>query len=275
MPEDKPADKPTEKPNPRQLLDALKSLTKRTEALMRRDADAEEPSVPVDLSPEDIGQMFDLLLARVPLEERKDFLDLHLSGFNTATTGDSARSDKHPPSNDPTAPVQTAADSRADSRRRYFADAHREAQRDDEARLEAQSDYDRCFYAIEGSRAPLPLAGERSHTYRVRMLRGLQKYSDEHKGVDLASITDPKLFEVIDRRIRADALQVAHNPEAMQKYFGAVSEGLREVIEEDPRTGRKISRFVGPVSACLAPFRLPSMRAVFDRDLLREGRRRG
>ena len=187
--------------------------------------------------------------------------------------------DADDPDHRPGDPKQTAADdadlSRADAARLRHADAARSERQNEEEREQAQADYDRVFYAIEGSRAPLPLAGEWARTYRVRMLKQLQKYSAEHKGIDLATIADPKLFEVVDQRIRADALAIAHDPAAMQTYFGAVSEGLREVIETEPRTGRRFSRFVGPISATLEPFRLPRMKAKFDQETIREAKRRG
>ena len=61
----------------------------------------------------------------------------------------------------------------------------------------------------------------------------------------------------------------------MQQYYEAALPGLREVIEEDPRTGRRISKFVGPIAATLAPFRLPSMRVRFDQDVIQASKRRG
>jgi hypothetical protein len=241
--------------------------------------------------------MIDLLIARIPEESRQDFLDLHLSGALLAEGGagmdattrrrparrkdDDDRNGDDPDDPDHRAgdPKQTAADDadrgRADAVRLRYADAARAERQNEEEREQAQADYDRVFYAIEGSRAPLPLAGEWARTYRVRMLKQLQKYSAEHKGIDLATIADPKLFEVVDQRIRADALAIAHDPAAMQTYFGAVSEGLREVIETEPRTGRRFSRFVGPISATLEPFRLPRMKAKFDQETIREAKRRG
>jgi hypothetical protein len=187
--------------------------------------------------------------------------------------------DPEDPDRQGTDPKQTAADDddrsparRADAAR---AEAAREEAENEDNRYQAQGDFDKVFYALEGTRAPPPLAGERARTYRVRMLRQLQKYSPEHKDVDLAAIPDPKLFELTDRRIRADALGVAHDPAAMQRYFEAALPGLREVISEDPRTGRRVSKFYGPVEATLAPFRLPQMRAKFDQDVIRESKRRG
>jgi hypothetical protein len=271
-----------------QIGERLKGLKERADA--KKD-DAEE------LTPEQIGKMFDLLIERIPAEQRQDFLDLHLSGALIAEGGagmdaatrrrrarrkdddDRSGDDPDDPDHRPGDPKQTAADdadlSRADAVRLRHAAAARSERQNEEEREQAQADYDRVFFAIEGSRAPLPLAGERARSYRDRMLKQLRKYSADHKDIDIATIADPTLFALVDQRIRADALAVARDPAAMQAYFGAVSEGLREVIEEDPRTGRRISRFVGPVSATLAPFRLPPMRARFDQDILREAKRRG
>jgi hypothetical protein len=245
------------------------------------------------LTPDQIGQMIDLLIARIPEESRQDFLDLHLSGALMAEGGagmdaatrrrarrddDDRGEDPGDPDHEATDPKQTASDtatSRADAVRRQRADAAREEAENDDSRYQAQAEFDRVFYALEGTRAPQPLVGERARTYRVRMLRQLQKYSPDHKDVDLKTITDPKLFELTDRRIRADALGVAQDPAAMQKYFEAALPGLREVFTEDPLTGRRISKFYGPVEATLAPFRLPRMRAKFDQDVIRESKRRG
>jgi hypothetical protein len=95
-------------------------------------------------------------------------------------------------------------------------------------------------YASLGSGAPAPMAGEALLAYRVRLLRGLQKHSVEFKNVNLAAIAyaDSATFDVMDKRILADAATFARSPQA-------VPDGqLRETTTRSP-SGHMVTEYQG------------------------------
>jgi hypothetical protein len=146
-------------------------------------------------------------------------------------------------------------DTRADSRRQ---------QRDDELDLyEAQGQWNECYMAIDGKKAPTPVSGHSARTYRLYCAQPYQKYSTDWKAVDLAKLakTDPAAFTVAETQIRADSIRIGNNPQELQKFK---SDGyLQREIRRQDRTGRWISEFVGPVDApngMFKPFELPPLR---------------
>ena len=110
------------------------------------------------------------------------------------------------------------------------------------------------IFAAFGKAASRPLQGEGLTSYRKRLLRGLQGYSDSYKSVNLKSISDKALLEIAEKQIFADALRAAKNPVA---YGDALVEH-----RTTDRTGRVISTFTGSVSAWLDDFKVPPMRAT-------------
>jgi hypothetical protein len=142
---------------------------------------------------------------------------------------------------------------RRDERRR--SDAQRE--RDEDRRGEAQYAFDRVYQAVKGERAPPPMALESSNHYRRRMLAPLLKYSTDWKNADIWKIA-PAVLDIAERQIRADAQRIGNDPSAMQEFEGERA-SLREVRTPDA-TGRMITRFYGPVSATIDPFRMQPMR---------------
>jgi hypothetical protein len=160
---------------------------------------------------------------------------------------------------EPTPPV------RSDSR----ADALRREQADENDRLEAQYALDQAFNAVEGTHAPKPISGQSARSYRTYCLKRLQKYSDDYKDIDLTKLP-ADAFKLADARIRADAVRVGSNPQELSRFI-PTGNLLREVKRQD-QTGRWISEFVGPVDApngMFAPFRMPSMKARFNMDLVK------
>jgi hypothetical protein len=69
---------------------------------------------------------------------------------------------------------------------------------------EVQARADAAYQAL-GQRAPGPLQGEGKLAYRVRLLRGLQKYSKPWSGVELHTLQEAAL-DIADAQIRADAV---------------------------------------------------------------------
>jgi len=130
------------------------------------------------------------------------------------------------------------------------------AKADEEASkyADAQAKADSVFAAF-GKAASRPLAGEALLSYRKRLLRGLQAYSDSYKEVNLNSIKDAALLNLAEKQIFADALSAAKSP----MVFAA--DQLIEVNEKD-RAGRTITKFKGAMSAWLDDFKVPALRAT-------------
>ena len=134
-------------------------------------------------------------------------------------------------------------------------DEEEEAMRKDEeeaAMCDAQAKADSVFASF-GKSASRPLKGEGLMSYRKRLLRGLQAYSDSYKTVNLASIKDAQILSIAEKTIFADALMAARSP----SMFGA--DQLIEINEKD-RAGRTITKFKGAMEAWLGDFKVPSMR---------------
>ena len=135
-------------------------------------------------------------------------------------------------------------------------DEEEAAKKDEEASkyADAQAKADSVFAAF-GKAASRPLAGEALMSYRKRLLRGLQAYSDSYKEVNLNSIKDAALLNLAEKQIFADALSAAKSP----MVFAA--DQLIEVNEKD-RAGRTITKFKGAMSAWLDDFKVPALRAT-------------
>ena len=134
-------------------------------------------------------------------------------------------------------------------------DEEEEAMRKDEeeaAMCDAQAKADSVFASF-GKSASRPLKGEGLMSYRKRLLRGLQAYSDSYKSVNLASIKDAQLLNIAEKQIFNDALMAAKSP----SMFAA--DQLIEMNEKD-RAGRTITKFKGSMEAWLGDFKVPSMR---------------
>ena len=134
-------------------------------------------------------------------------------------------------------------------------DEEEEAMRKDEeeaAMCDAQAKAD-SVYASFGKSASRPLKGEGLLSYRKRLLRGLQAYSDSYKSVNLASIKDAQLLNIAEKQIFNDALMAAKSPTMF------APDQLIEIHEKD-RAGRTITKFKGAMEAWLGDFKVPSMR---------------
>jgi 8-oxo-dGTP pyrophosphatase MutT (NUDIX family) len=101
-----------------------------------------------------------------------------------------------------------------------------------------------------GTRAPRFLAGETPLAYRKRLIGLFKPHSKAWADVDLAPINDPKMLEVIEQQVYADAQHVANNPQPLP------GQGLREIIKIDD-AGRRIRSYVGSPSAWMQDFQMP------------------
>ena len=137
---------------------------------------------------------------------------------------------------------------------------------DDEEEMAKKADEEAAKYADAqakadsvlagfGKSASRPLQGESVTSYRKRLLRGMQAYSDSFKGIDLNSIRDAKLLDLAEKQIFADAAMASRNS------AGVPAGQLVEIHERD-RAGRIITKFKGSMSAWLDDFKLPAHRVT-------------
>lgn len=135
-----------------------------------------------------------------------------------------------------------------------MCDDEEEAMKADEEEAkyaDAQAKADSVFASF-GKSASRPLKGESLLSYRKRLLRGLQAYSDAYKDINLASIKDAKLLSIAEKQIFADAQTAAKSP----LTYAADQE--IELHERD-RAGRVITKFKGGFG-WMDAFKVPSMR---------------
>lgn len=107
--------------------------------------------------------------------------------------------------------------------------------------IAAQERADSVFQA-HGDRAPIPLPGEDSATYRHRVVGKLKTHSPNWKGVDLtAAFADStgEAFAIAETQIYADAVEASRNPSDLPEF------DLREVARTDSQTGHRITEFRG------------------------------
>ena len=187
----------------------------------------------------------------VKADDDDDF-DHHMSkaaGHHLLKVADKKRKDDDAEGSNPVEDPAHAGEMRPD-------DDEEEAKSEDEkhaAYADAQAKADSVLAAF-GKSASRPLRGESVVSYRKRLLRGLQGYSDAYKSVNLRSISDAALLEIAEKQIFADALAVAKSPVA---YGDALVE--RRTTD---RAGRTVSTFVGSVGAWLDQFKVAPLRCT-------------
>jgi hypothetical protein len=116
--------------------------------------------------------------------------------------------------------------------------------------------------SYHGKKSLPPLVGESLLAYRKRLVKSLQSFSPDWKGVDIRKM-NADAMDVIENRVFADAISAAESPETVA--IGA----LREIRETDD-AGRVSTRFVGRWSAAMQPFMRAPMKARFNRKPLHE-----
>ena len=150
---------------------------------------------------------------------------------------------------------------RADSEdiRRRIADVERRLPRqmsdaDFAAMADTQARADAVFSAF-GKRAPRPLDGETLPRYRRRLASALKAHSPEWQDVNLTAMVDNTAFDVIEKRIYADALHAANHPTDVE------AGDLREITTVNPTTGQRMTRFAGK-STFIVGMKSPVRRVV-------------
>jgi 8-oxo-dGTP pyrophosphatase MutT (NUDIX family) len=110
-----------------------------------------------------------------------------------------------------------------------------DAEREEMAGAQAKAD---SVFACFGDSAPRPLNGEDLLGYRKRLAGKLRERAPKFAKVNLAGISDPAAFEIIEGQIYSDAMDAGMNPAETPEG------GLREIVRTDS-TGRRISTFIG------------------------------
>lgn len=104
---------------------------------------------------------------------------------------------------------------------------------------EAQSRFDSVYQALGIGPAPMPMSGEDTESYKLRINTKLKAYSPAWKDVNLYSIAgDAAALAICDRQIFEAATEAAQKPVDLEPGE------LREIKNRDA-TGRIISTFVG------------------------------
>lgn len=97
-----------------------------------------------------------------------------------------------------------------------------------------------AVYMAFGERAPEPMSGETPLAYKIRMTRPLLKHSARWKSqADGLHRLPVDVLDTIQSDVYADAELAARNPADVEPGT------LREIVKTDPRTGQRMSTFVG------------------------------
>lgn len=119
-----------------------------------------------------------------------------------------------------------------------------------------QSEWSKIALAHGDRRSMQPGVGESPTAYDRRHAQFYRKFSPQWSKVNLREVP-LSVLEIAAPIIRKDAMSAAYTTPAS-------STPMQREVKETDRTGRQISRFVGPVDAIngmMTPFMLPRMRA--------------
>jgi hypothetical protein len=107
-----------------------------------------------------------------------------------------------------------------------------------DVKADAQARADVVYNELGLKGAPPPMRGEKSLSYRRRLLKEVQKHSEDWRDVDLA-VLDARTMAVAEKRIYADASVSARNPSQFPE------QGLVTIPTRDPVTGLTRYEFRG------------------------------
>ncbi|ELY4543946.1 DUF2213 domain-containing protein [Cronobacter sakazakii] len=132
------------------------------------------------------------------------------------------------------------------------ADEAEEKERNDSSLAEAQAKADSAFSAC-GKNAPTPFSGENALDYRKRALVAMQKYSPEHKDVNIRAIADSATLAVLEDAIFSAARQ------SIEKEMANTQGQLHKRVRSD-EAGRRITEYTGDPNVWLNTFKIPGRR---------------
>lgn len=207
------------------------------------------------------------------LSARMDSMEKAMPAKELVTAADKKKDDDMKAKADADAAAEEKAKADAAAEEKAKADAEEKAKKDAEGKAEgatgemkfdedgegsefadAQAKADSVMAAF-GKSANRPLKGEGLLSYRKRLLKGLQAFSDQFKSVDLAKITDAQLLTVVENHIFADAMAAAKSPTAY-------ADGELFEVKEKDAAGRTITKYRGSMSAWLNQFKVPALRVT-------------
>ncbi|WP_353613953.1 DUF2213 domain-containing protein [Mangrovibacter phragmitis] len=119
-----------------------------------------------------------------------------------------------------------------------------------DARVKADSAYTAC-----GKSAPAPLSGEKALDYRKRALMAMQKYSPEHKDLNIRAIADSAVLSVVEEAIYSNARK------AIDAEMNSTPGMLNKRTRSDA-AGRVITEYAGDMNAWLSAFKIPPRKVV-------------
>jgi hypothetical protein len=122
------------------------------------------------------------------------------------------------------------------------------------AMADCQSKADSVASAF-GESASRPQMGESVLGYRKRLAAKFKAHSKEFAGVDITAIADSALFDIVEKKIYADAFEAANNPVMSE------GEGLREIKSRSP-AGHQISTFKGRISSWMNQFKADAFKVT-------------
>ena len=111
---------------------------------------------------------------------------------------------------------------------------------------EAQQRCDECAQAW-GARAPAPLFQEGLRSFRIRILRPWLRHSKQFAQASLESITDPAVFDSVERSVYADGIAASYAPDSVPR-------GQLRMITKRLPSGHTINEFVGEPQAWMDRF---------------------
>lgn len=138
---------------------------------------------------------------------------------------------------------------RSDAEEKAKQDAEENA-REDSAMTDARVRCDSAYQAV-GKRAPEPFSGEKALDFRKRALIALQKYSPEHKDVNIRAVSDAAVLGVIEKAIYGDARKTID--EEMNNTQGQLHKRVRS-----DEAGRQITEYQGDPNVWLGAFKTPA-----------------
>ncbi|WP_455872152.1 NUDIX hydrolase [Serratia proteamaculans] len=138
---------------------------------------------------------------------------------------------------------------RSDAEEKAKQDAE-ETAREDSAMTDARVRCDSAYQAV-GKRAPEPFSGEKALDFRKRALIALQKYSPEHKDVNIRAVSDAAVLGVIEKAIYSDARKTID--EEMNNTQGQLHKRVRS-----DEAGRQITEYQGDPNVWLGAFKTPA-----------------
>lgn len=208
----------------------------------------EEKELKTDTGADPVDFNKTILDALGKISERMDATDKRFDAFEKSKNDVAADKEKEAEEKNDAEKVET--------QRRLDAVEERLKSDDSDTETAAMNDAQYKFDSVlqlHSKKAPRPMLGEKVNSYRLRVLKTMQEFSDNLKNVDLSKIADPAAFSYMESQIINDATSAAND---VTKIAKSLPRGqLREVKKQYGRV--EAVEFVGDPSACWDAFKQP------------------